>query len=357
MGTMFDTVSDPKGTFAGLEVEAIAAYGNGSFANFKSAKNEFPAAHVLEIDVNGQGIGDVGDFEAGDMAFSHVGSWAKARIEAGVHRPVIYFSVSNWSTVMGSLRAAGLKKSDVRIWTAHYNGVAHLCSADCGFGVDDHAHATQWGSANAHGTLPPPYTGRAIDVSMTGKGFFPTVATASGTVPVSPVAEPTAQSAAKHLLRLQREGRYTPEGPADLHDIRATAKGHQVHCVGGRPVHLDERVVRVLIWLIEKKGHTIGTFAICSDHGFDSPKGHAGGFAVDISRIDGQSVASASARAQVIAVDNELHHAGELTPRQLISGGVGDVGDAEIAKLTIPDPAFYGAATMAEHCNHVHVGY
>ncbi len=360
MGTMFDTVNDPGGTFAGLEVEAIAAYGNGKFANFKSAKKQFPAAHVLKIDVSGEGIGNVGDFEAGDIPYAEAGSWAKGRIEAGVHRPVVYFSVSNWGAVMASLAAAGLKKSDVRIWTAHYNGVAHLCSAKCGFGVTGRAHATQWGSADAHGTLPDPYNGRVIDVSKTSKAFFPTpnpesVEKEEGSP--TPITETSAQKAAKRLLKLHREERWTPEGPSDLHDIQATSKGHQVHCVGGRPVHIDERVIRVLIWLIEKKGHAIGTFAICSDHSFDSPNGHAGGLAVDISRIDGQSVASASARDQVIAVDNELHHAGELTPRQLISGGVGNVGDAEIAGLTIPNAAFYGAETMAEHCNHVHVGY
>lgn len=171
------------------------------------------------------------------------------------------------------------------------------------------------------------------------------------------MSETSAAASAKHLLKLHREGRYLPEGPGDLKDIEATAAGRTVHCPGGPPVHIDERVVRVLVWLIEKKGHVIGTFAICSDHGFDSPKGHAGGFAVDISRIDGQSIATASARAQVIEVDNELHHAGELTPRQLITGGVGSVSDPAIARLTIPSPEFYGPDTMKEHCNHIHVGY
>jgi hypothetical protein len=172
MGTMFDTVEDPAKTFAGLTVEAVAAYGNGKFANFKAAKKEFPHAHVLEIDVSGQGIGNVGDFEVGDMAFSHAGSWAKGRIEAGVHRPVIYFSVSNWKTIMQSLKAAGLERSDVRIWTAHYTGKAHLCSSACGFGVTGHANATQWASAQEPSTLHPPYDKRIIDVSMTADNFF-----------------------------------------------------------------------------------------------------------------------------------------------------------------------------------------
>jgi hypothetical protein len=60
----------------------------------------------------------------------------------------------------------------VRIWTAHYNGDAHICSSKCGYGVSGHAHATQWGSANAQGTLPAPYAGRNIDVSKTSPEFF-----------------------------------------------------------------------------------------------------------------------------------------------------------------------------------------
>lgn len=172
MGTMLDTVNDPKQTFDGLHVEAVAAYGNGKFANFEAAKREFPHAHLLEIDVNGHGIGNAGDFEAGDISTEHAGSWAKGRIAAGVHRPVLYFSVSNWGAIMKSLHAAGVARHDVRVWTAHYNGKPHRCNAACGFGVDGEAGATQWGSSDAHGTLPHPYAGRNIDVSMTGEHFF-----------------------------------------------------------------------------------------------------------------------------------------------------------------------------------------
>ena len=85
----------------------MAAYGNGHFANHDKAKAQFPHAHLLKIDVNGQGIGNAGDFEVGDMALEHAGHWAKGRIHAGIHRPVVYFAVSNWRTIMHSLHAAG----------------------------------------------------------------------------------------------------------------------------------------------------------------------------------------------------------------------------------------------------------
>jgi hypothetical protein len=173
MGTMLDTVDDPKRTFAGLKVEAVAAYGNGKFANFKTAKKQFPNAHVLEIDVSGEGIGNVGDFEPGDMAYSRAGSWAKERIKAGVHRPVLYFSASHWGEVMQSLKAAGVARKDVRIWTAHYTGKEHLCSPACkNLGVTGRADATQWGSPQASGTLPAPFAGRNVDVSKTAPKFF-----------------------------------------------------------------------------------------------------------------------------------------------------------------------------------------
>lgn len=172
MGTMFDTVGDPSHEFSGLKVEAVAAYGNGKFANFTTAKSEFPNLHVLEIDVNGQGIGNAGDFEAGDMAIAHAGGWAQGRIAAGVKRPVLYFSTSNWQAIMQSLAAAGIQRSQVRIWTAHYTGKPHLCSSACGFGVTGSADATQWASPQAPRTFPQVFAGHNIDVSMTANNFF-----------------------------------------------------------------------------------------------------------------------------------------------------------------------------------------
>lgn len=165
-----------------------------------------------------------------------------------------------------------------------------------------------------------------------------------------------AAAAAKRLLKLQAQGKYHADSAGDLADIEATAAGQAVRSRSGAFVHIDARVMRVLVRLIES-GHTIGTSAMCSDHHDDGPHGHAGGFAVDISTIDGHSVAESSSRAVVLAVDRALHHPGNLLPRQLITGGVGNVLDQEISGLTIPNAAFFGPTTMREHCNHIHVGY
>jgi hypothetical protein len=85
---------------------------------------------------------------------------------------VIYFSVANWRTIMQSLHAAGVARSAVRIWTAHYTGHAHRCSSACGFGVTGTADATQWASPSEPGTLPHQFAGRNVDVSVTADNFF-----------------------------------------------------------------------------------------------------------------------------------------------------------------------------------------
>jgi hypothetical protein len=177
------------------------------------------------------------------------------------------------------------------------------------------------------------------------------------------IRNPTLQSVsgdaaanARQLLQFHEHGRYQADNPGDLSDIQATAQGHTVRSRSGQMVHIDERVMQVIVHLIDN-GHSIGTFAICSDHHDDGPHGHAGGFAVDISTIDGHPINSPSARAAVLQVDKELHNAGPLVPRQLITGGVGNVIDKTIEDLTIPNPDFYGPATMQDHTNHIHIGY
>ena len=174
--------------------------------------------------------------------------------------------------------------------------------------------------------------------------------------PVPRLVSGDAAANARQLLQFQAQGKYHADNPGDLSDIKATAEGRAVRSKSGQMVHIDARVMQVLVHLIDL-GHTIGTFAICSDHHDDGRHGHAGGRAVDISTIDGHPINSPSARAVVIQVDNQLHNAGALIPRQLITGGVGNKIDQTIEALTIPNPGFYGPETMKEHTNHIHVGY
>lgn len=163
-----------------------------------------------------------------------------------------------------------------------------------------------------------------------------------------------AQAAAKKLLA---SGKWHADNPGDLRDMEATAAGKAVWSQGGYWVHVDKRPLDALLYIIEH-GHSVGTFAICSDHHNDGPHGHSGGLAVDISSIDGVSVASSHARDKTLAVAKILHDApGTLHPWQLICDGYGYMHDNAISAETIPGAGYYGYTTMSQHRNHIHVGY
>lgn len=175
-----------------------------------------------------------------------------------------------------------------------------------------------------------------------------------------PVPPGGAQANAKKLVNFHKEGRYRADNPADYNDILRTAEGKSVWSHGGYWVHMDERVMELLVWLIEQ-GYKIGTFALCSDHLWDGPHGHAGGKAVDISSINGISVGAYSAIAREltlkVAILVHSHTSGEIRPWQEITDGYGHVHDSAISAQTIPGYSFYGFRTMRMHEDHIHVGF
>lgn len=175
--------------------------------------------------------------------------------------------------------------------------------------------------------------------------------------PKPDTAHMSAQEAAKQLLELAREGRYHADNPGDLYDLQRTAQGLTVWSRGGRWIRLDPRPLRLLVWLIRTHNYRIGTFAICSDHHFDGWRGHAGGFAVDISSINGVSLAGPSAHDLTHAVVNTIRSGIQYRPWQLISAGTGYVYYNDLLNMCIPSAGFYGQPTLSEHRNHVHVGY
>lgn len=165
----------------------------------------------------------------------------------------------------------------------------------------------------------------------------------------------TAQQAAQRLLVLAQQGKYHADNPGDMLDVQATAQGKKVRSRSGALISIDKRVFQTLVWLIDVKGYTIGTYAVCSDHSDDGAHGHAGGYAVDISSINHQSLATGGGDL-VHAVLHDLH-AAPFTVRQLISGGFGSRYDSECRSLCIPSASYYGEPTLSEHQNHIHVGF
>lgn len=173
---------------------------------------------------------------------------------------------------------------------------------------------------------------------------------------VPPVVPGTAQDAAQRLLELHTQGKYRDDRGTELAQIQATAEGKTVTNAAGEQIHIQAKVMQVLVWLIDVKGFTIGTFALCSDHGFDSENGHAGGRSVDISSINGNTVNASAVRADLLRLLHDLQ-SGPYRPWQLISGGYANHEDPACLSLCIPSAPFYGEPTLSQHTNHVHVGY
>jgi hypothetical protein len=177
--------------------------------------------------------------------------------------------------------------------------------------------------------------------------------------PQPPVPTGSAKEMAEKLLEYYKIGRYRADNSADLPQIQKTAKGEPVWSQAGYYVHIDPKTLQVLVWLIEE-GFKIGTYAICSDHGYDGTRGHAGGHAVDISSVNGISIAAhtPTARDLTLKLATMLNRAPvHLRPWQLICDGYGYVHDDGISSRTIPNAGFYGYTTMSEHRNHIHVGF
>lgn len=177
--------------------------------------------------------------------------------------------------------------------------------------------------------------------------------------PPRPAAPQTAQAAAKRLVELANAGKFRDDRGTVLAQIKLAAAGKSVWSPLGKYVQLDDQMLKALVYLIDKKGHTIGCFAVCSDHHPDSERGHAGGHSVDISSIDGVSILSGSVEPKLVQVLKDLRNAkAPLKPWQLISGGYANHRDPDCSALSMPAAdAYYGSATMLQHCNHIHLGY
>lgn len=145
------------------DAPAVAGYVGGRFPTFATLVQRFPHAHRLSIAVASTQNAECVDREAGDVPTQLVPGWVKRQQARGIKRPVVYASVSEMAAVLRELAAAGIPRSAVRVWTAHYTFHEHRCTSACGFGFTGEADATQWTDrAN----------GRSLDRSLCRPGFF-----------------------------------------------------------------------------------------------------------------------------------------------------------------------------------------
>lgn len=146
------------------DAPAVAGYVGGSWPTYRELKKRFPHARRLSIAVNASEDADCLDIESGDATPDETPAWVRRQQARGVRRPVVYASASVMPSVLAALKAAGIKRKEVRVWTAHYTFAPHLCGPhSCRYLTDTVADATQFTDV-AHG--------RNLDESLLDRGFF-----------------------------------------------------------------------------------------------------------------------------------------------------------------------------------------
>lgn len=192
MIVLFDSVD--LGQFP-VGPQAVAGYVDGAFANAQALAARFPHARLLTIAVDPAHDAEALDIENGDATPADAAQWFARQVARGVQRPCLYASVGLMQAqVVPVLKAAGIGRDVVRLWTAHYAGL-HVCAHDTCGELAFPADGTQW-TDRAYG--------RSLDQSLLAADFFGTVAAPSPATAPSPV--PAWQEAMMQALPVLSEG-------------------------------------------------------------------------------------------------------------------------------------------------------
>lgn len=168
--TMYDSAENSQFPEGGA---AYAGYVDGhvlSQPNYGWVVQNFPDAHHLSISVLGNDA-DCLDIESGAATVAMAAGWYRAQKARGIARPVFYASASMMeSDLIPAIRAAGIARTEYRLWSAHYGNGAHICGPGTCRLLSIAADGTQWtdavGSLNAdESLLTPDFFGGSDPVS------------------------------------------------------------------------------------------------------------------------------------------------------------------------------------------------
>lgn len=140
---------------------AVAGYVDGLYVNFSTMIRKFPHAWRVPIAVFAKDDAECLDIESGDASPREASQWVKRQLKRGVKRPIVYTSASQVDYVLELLKQSGVKRRQVRVWSAHYTFTPHLCGPhSCGEVKSTTVDACQ------HSDYP------TYDQSLLNKGFF-----------------------------------------------------------------------------------------------------------------------------------------------------------------------------------------
>jgi hypothetical protein len=138
---MFDSV-----TVSGLPADApaVAGYVNGLYANVAELARRFPKRRRKTIAVTASVDAHVLDIETGDATPDEAPGWVARHDHKKYGTPILYTMASQVEAVEDAMGAAGYKRSEYHIWSAHVGAGKHLCGPkSCGYGHTK-AEGTQW---------------------------------------------------------------------------------------------------------------------------------------------------------------------------------------------------------------------
>jgi hypothetical protein len=157
---------------------AYAAYVDGSLGNqpnYAHIVAAFPKAQHLSVALFASNNADTLDVEPGASVPSDVPGWYAAQRKRGIQRPCVYASASAMNDeILPVLSRAGIARSTVRLWTAHYDIGEHICGPGSCRALSIDADGTQWTpNAIVNGVA------RDLDQSLLKENFFTTDSTVS----------------------------------------------------------------------------------------------------------------------------------------------------------------------------------
>lgn len=160
MPTMYDAVNLAN---IPADATAVAGYVNGRWPTYAELAKRWPNAKYVSIAVTAEADADCLDIERFDATPAQAPAWVRRQLARGVKKPIVYCAVSDAKTVLSVLTLSGIKRSQIRLWTAHYTKVAHRCDKSCGFGMPTVADATQFTDTAL---------GRSLDESLCSVAFL-----------------------------------------------------------------------------------------------------------------------------------------------------------------------------------------
>jgi hypothetical protein len=141
---MFDTAYNDQFPPGAAAYAAYVDGGIGNQPNYAFIVGKFPKAQHLSISLFGNNA-DALDVESGAATPSQVPGWVAAQRKRGIQRPVVYANASTMNgQVLSVLSQAGIARSSVRLWTAHYDVGQHICGPNSCRALSVNADGTQW---------------------------------------------------------------------------------------------------------------------------------------------------------------------------------------------------------------------